>query len=569
MKYVFLIANAVLVAFFSAAMSPNEWGNKQILSISPNGSFSASEHLGSISLINNETGESVELVSNEDANYSLGKGNSVSNNGILVGSLGNIPGYLKDGKWYNLPTGFPQNLNIANGITPDGSRICGTVGTAALTADATSVPIQSPAVWDMRKDGTYSEPIMLPYPPFDYTGRVPQYVTAISISDDGKTIVGLVTDYSGFMTTLIYYTLNRDNKWVMHNEFKSLANPNGIEIPEYPGKCPEAPQTTDFMTEDERRAYQNALDAWYAAGTFDYATYPDVYDYMTEEEKTAYEAAAAAWQTDVYAPWQEAFDAFDEAVKECNGTSLICDNVLLSHDGETAISTAAIVRESPDIWLGATYENRVVSFNLRSNTYKKFIDPDMNASAIANNGTVLAFSKGDTPEQAWVYLPGETGDPISIMEYVSERDEESYKWMQESMVHDLVMTDPDTWETTTIEDYDFTGIPICCANMTVISCMTRNMWDYTTDTYSFLFPVNRPDSVEGVTNDSDIKILIFKGGRILIEGNAQSISVYDLNGRMVYSDGVTSGTICTGLDNGTYIIKATTPDGVRIRKAIF
>jgi len=569
MKQIFLIATIVLVALSSAAMSPREWANKKILSISPNGTYSASEYNGAVTLINNETGESVELMGDEQSGYSLGMGNSVSNNGILVGALGNYPGYLKDGEWHTLKTDFPQNINNANGITPDGTRICGTIGTAAMSTDDNPVPIQSPAVWNLQPDGTYSGPVMLPYPPLDYTGRIPQYVTALSISDDGRTVVGLMTDYSGFMTTLIYYTLDDNSEWMMHNGFQSLANPNNIKIPEYPGNCPKAPEMTDFMTEEERRAYQDALDAWYTAGTFDYSTYPDINDFITDEEKAAYEAEASAWQTDVYIPWQKAFDAFDSAVKECGGTSLTFNNAILSHDGKTVLSTATIAYNDPDSWLGVSYYSKVVSFNLADNTHKMFGNRDMNASAITNNGEILAFTSTMTPEQAWVYLPGDTCNPVSIMEYVRERNEESYNWMQEYMLHDLETTDPDSWEPITISDYEFTGVPICNENMSVISCMTHNQWDYTTDAYSYVFPVKSPDSVKGVKNGSDTQILIFKGGLILVEGNAQSVSVYDLNGHLVFSEVSSSGTISTGLTNGIYIVKVTTPNGVKTRKAIF
>ncbi len=116
MKKLLLLGAAAVAVSSASAMEPQEWADQQILSISPNGTYSAAEYVGSITLINNETGESTTLEGDEMLGYTLGMGNSVSNNGIVVGSFGNYPGYMKDGEWHNLKTDFPQNVNNANGI---------------------------------------------------------------------------------------------------------------------------------------------------------------------------------------------------------------------------------------------------------------------------------------------------------------------------------------------------------------------------------------------------------------------------------------------------------------------
>lgn len=569
MKKLLLLGAAAVAVSSASAMEPQEWPDQQIMAISANGTYSASEYMGSVTFINNETGESTTLEGDDMLGYSIGMGNCVSNNGIMVGAFGNYPGYMKDGEWHNLKTNFPQNVNNAHGITPDGTRICGTAGTAAMTTDDTPVPMQSPVVWNLQADGTYSEPVMLPYPQVDYTNRMPQYVTALSISDDGKTVSGLVTDWSGFMITLIYYTLNDNNEWVMHNEFARLANPNNVPIPEFPGDCEEGPVKEDFMTAEEKQAYEDALAAWEASGEWDWSTYPNIDDYLTDEEKAAYEAAYNKWLTEVYKPWEEATNAFYDAIAECNGTSLTFNSATISGDGKTVISTAQLPYDDPNSMEGVSYADHVAKFNLDGDTYETFEESDMNGTAITADGTVLGYTRATTPEQAWVYLPGTTKDPVSILEYVKERNEDMYEWMQEKMIHDLEAMDPETWEPVVIADYEFTGIPFCNSDMSVFSCMTGNYWDYSAEVYSFVIPMKGTDSVKGIGNDSAAKVMLFKGGRIVVDGDVQAVNVYDLSGRKVFSTGAASGTIATGLSNGTFVVRVTTADGVQTRKAIF
>ena len=135
--------------------------------------------------------------------------------------------------------------------------------------------------------------------------------------------------------------------------------------------------------------------------------------------------------------------------------------------------------------------------------------------------------------------------------------------------HDLEAYDMETWELIVIADYEFTGIPLCGRNLNVFSCMTSNYWDYSADVYSFVIPMGGADSVKGIGNDSAAKVMLFKGGRIVVEGDVQAVNVYDLSGRKVFSTGAASGTIATGLSNGTFVVRVTTADGVQTRKAIF
>ena len=148
---------------------------------------------------------------------------------MLVGSTTPVgtAAYVKGGEWHLLPVPYPEHTNLAHGITPDGKVICGVVGNDDVSLDATNI-MSLPAVWYLQDDGTYGEPVVLPHPEKDFTGRVPQYVSAISISDDGKTVVGQVRDYRGSMEEPIVYTCNDKGEWSYTLICPELINPKSF-----------------------------------------------------------------------------------------------------------------------------------------------------------------------------------------------------------------------------------------------------------------------------------------------------------------------------------------------------
>ncbi len=92
-----------------------------------------------------------------------------------------------------------------------------------------------PVLWIRGEDGNFGKPVELPYPTTDITGRVPQYVTAIALSDDGSTVLGQVRDYSGRIHYPIVYT-NNNGEWTYSLPAMSLVNPDNIELPKIPEK---------------------------------------------------------------------------------------------------------------------------------------------------------------------------------------------------------------------------------------------------------------------------------------------------------------------------------------------
>ena len=170
-----------------AIKTPTEYANGAFQSISPSGQYAISDQGYGIIVIHDFTNDKSYVYGEDTYSYSTGLGNAVSNNGIVLASTTNNTNaaYWSEGKWIDLNVPNPNHSNMANGITPDGSRICGSIGNAAMNPDEDNTMLV-PAYWDRQADGSYGECHPLPHPDLDYTGRAPQYITAISISDDGQ-----------------------------------------------------------------------------------------------------------------------------------------------------------------------------------------------------------------------------------------------------------------------------------------------------------------------------------------------------------------------------------------------
>lgn len=503
----------------------------------------------------------------------MGQGNMFSESGIAVGSTPEGAGYLVNGTWHNLVAPHPELMNYAQGITPDGSLIVGMGGLANFGTEDTEVPMMVPLIWTRNADGTYADGVILPYPATDFTGRVPQYVTALCVSDDGHHIYGQVQDYSGSMTSLIAYNLNESGEWEYDVRYNKMCNPDNLEFPEFPGDAPQSPSLLDFMTEDEKNAYNDAVDAWTALGTYDYSTYPNVEDYATDEEKAAYQAALAAWE-EAFAAWSEQYQAFDEIFLQCvlSGKALMFNNIILGPDGKTVYSTVAESIEDPMSWTGFSDSYTPAMVNIKTAEYSLLPNKNVILSSVAADNTILGFTETmETPRQTWIYLPGST-EPVSLIQYYDTYLPETAAWVREKMVHDVEMYNFETGKMETVFDMEFTGTSHVDKDMKVLATAVANLCDTTIETSIFTFVVpSMAADVKGVASETldAVKVSALRGGRIIVKGTDKNISVFDTNGRIVFSADNCTGVIRTGLESGAYIVKATTSEGVKAIKTIF
>ena len=107
------------------------------------------------------------------------------------------------------------------------------------------------------------------------------------------------------------------------------------------------------MTDEEKAAYDVAVEEWTNEGSGDFSTYPKYEDFASDEEKAAYAAAYAAWET-AFASWKDKFMAYDAVLMQCikEGVSVMMNNLYLSADNNSVVSTATIIYEDPSNWTG-------------------------------------------------------------------------------------------------------------------------------------------------------------------------------------------------------------------------
>ncbi|MCD8386209.1 MAG: T9SS type A sorting domain-containing protein [Bacteroidales bacterium] len=620
-KQTLLLASALLATGSAwAQIEPDIWDGLQIISVSPNGQWalSADDGTGAMVVLDLVNGTYVELYNSSNF-YSGGLGNTISNDGIVVGNTDSdchVAAYYENGVWTALPLkSTDTGVNLAQGITGDGSRICGQVSLRGMTEDGL---MQKPVYWERQADGTYGDYIELPHPETDFTGREPQYVTAVCISGDGRTIAGQVTDYSGLYILPIVFTQDAEGEWSWHYPYD--INPNGIELPEFPGYGPTIPspetymtedeveafeeaveeywtlydakpQEADFMTEEEAAAYQAAYDA-YLADPYTH-TYPNRKDYMSEESYAAYQAALSAWRealvypeyedymtaeeyaayleeestySDRYDQWTKDYSAYIDALNAltADAPSFSFNNVKLSDNGRYYATTDV----TADWWM-ADASSTPYLLDLQEGTCVEMASGSgMYSCAVSDKGEVLAASPLSDYLRHAYYAASDKDDFILLEDYIKSVDPSLYEWIEDNMVHsydyDVYVSGSTEVITQYFEDDCLIGTPCANADFSMICSFEFNVWDYNTneDYISYVLPINGgPLGIKSVTVKSADLQINAANGMIYLTGNASAIEVYDVNGRRLYSAANPSSAINPGLAQGIYLIKATDADG--------
>lgn len=550
MKKPLLLASATafcLLASAQTTLQPKVIDGEIVARISPNGEWISNHdvNFGVITVTNLATGENYIYESNEDEGklYTAGLGNCLSNNGVVLGTSDvsvSIVGYGDKGVWHNLPV-RPEDTGMcsANAISADGKVICGNVGNVAFGADDGSIMVH-PVIWTLKEDGTYNLYEDLPFPVKDFLGQTPQYVTAVSISSDGKTIAGQVVSNSGMYAEPILYTQATDGTWsyTMVNN-KEIFNPNNVEYPQYPNDQPEypdinnyatpeeiaaceaaldeyynyganQPQMTDFMTDEEKAAYQEAVDNWNPEESFypspeeymtaeeiaaynaavdefwaNYPEYPSLRNFMTEEEVAKYDAAEAAYN-EAMDEWYTKFEEYQSTLEEltANVPHFIFNTVILSNNGRFL----GLSNQKPALFWGEEADNSIIYvFDLEAGTYSIHSDNedlDLLVCYIGDNGQVLAAGPvGERKRNAYFckHWYGE-GGYIAIQDLVKDANPTLYSWMEENMKHTYESDelDRETWEIVTVEHVDewLTGTPYATPDLNIIVTWQDNCWDF-------------------------------------------------------------------------------------------
>ena len=500
-KILSLATLAFMATSFLNAQTPEIHPGEAFSGISPDGKYVVSVVYEVVTIHDRAKDLKYEYVES----YHVGNGNAISNTGIVVGqSIEDVAQYWKDGEWFDIKSAATRNMSKADGITPDGTRIVGAVSPESFTGGYDGLML-TPCYWDVQADGTIGDFNALPYPEKDLSGRIPQYITAIRVSDDGKTIAGQIMDYGGMVCQPIIYRQNEDGEWsytLIHNE---LFHPEGIVLPEDPGEWEdEFPQPEAFMGEEALADYNKAMEEYWET----WENMPNAEDYMTEEETAAYQAALAA-----YNDWDEKWTAFNEAYTQLVQAvpNFTFNNVLLSNDGKTYVSS----KQSGDFFSGYTYVPSV--FNLENDTYKVYSsDLTLTVTSLANDGTILAQKPATfmNPETEAYILPAGSEKFMPLYDYFVTANPALAEWMKDNMTHEYTVYeyDPETWEESSYTTQTIaTGIPFTNADMSLIVIGVENFWfdwengdiDTYQPAYGYILPTNYVTTSVNALNATD------------------------------------------------------------------
>lgn len=513
-----------------------------------------------------------------DAVYDVGFGNAANDLGMIVGASSEYdPAYYQDGEWHVLP--MPEGVtagmySMGHGVTPDGKYICGNVSTGNF-GDADSRTTLFPALWTRSDDGSEFTCEILPYPAKDFSGRSPQYITALSISDDGATIAGQVVSNDGFTTTPIVYSKDSDGKWSYKEYGKDMVFDSSVDLPPYPTTEVEYPTTSDYMDEQAQAdyleayyAYKDSVDLYNQDLIDKYPEYPNMSDYISDQE--GYDAAMEAYQA-----YQDSVDAFESVYYDAlTGSSFVYNTVMFSANGKYLAQS--LQKEDPDSdpldWQ-TSYLTHPIMFDLSNDGATTEVDhTDMCVCGIANDGMMVGAAPSvEYTRNAFIIEPGST-TPVKFDDWVAEKapeladsikenmafDVESYVWNDETGEYDYVV----------VEDSIVTGSMVCTPDGKHFVTYLYNYWaqveeDYGYFSYYFDITPGTGTGIKATATAAEPINLSVKDGKITVSGNGTSVEIYDMSGRII------SNAASTSLTQGVYTVKATDNAGNTLTRKIY
>lgn len=480
---------------------PTMVDNLPIKYVSDNGRYAAMSVFGSIAIMDLQTNKTVQVEGTEAVEYSFGHpGGSLSDDGIGVGYTSNSQAiYLdaKTGKITTLPTPTDGSFG-AWAITPDGSMIVGYIGNRAENLDENEEDntMCVPAIWMRNADGSYAQPIELPYPEKDFANRKPQYVMAGGVSADGTSIVGQMIDAFGGQSVPMYWTKKGD-EWQYTILGEKLLNPNNVKFPDY-YSAPEFPQAyLDFMTPEQQAAYDKAYEEWEQGGYV--GDQPDFTNFMDEGAKEAYEAKLA-----VYQKWYDMFEEWAAAYQQCLDASPVYVMNDVMFNGSTAVFNATVLDDSdPEAFFPA--ENPIiVTFDVAANTHKFYEKDGLQATSVSYDGDILCYSgeSGMMNDKMAYVIPAGTETPVEIAEWLKKFNEEYPEWIKENMTHEVTEWQEINGEWTEVNvEKTITGEPNSSNSFNLIALYNPKTWDMESEGFSYvsyLLPIDANTLIESV-----------------------------------------------------------------------
>lgn len=556
-----LLALSLLISLTCAAQVIEKYPGMRFYKFSPDGRYLLSGTSG-VTIYDRQEKQYYRY----GTEYGLGLGNSLSNTGIVVGYTGggSRSCYWQGGEWHNLKLvdGETASIAMAHGVTPDGSRIVGAVDCRSITKKAW--PMVSPVIWiwdSAKKDYVCQQ---LPEPDRDITGCLPQQVSATFISSDGKTVLGQVTDYRGFMEHQIIYRQAEDGSWSY--EFSGddrLVKPDAV-WPPYPER-PTKPQAADFLSDDEilafnkaNQAYKDSLEIVSLTGIKPRMPW---YEDFINERKDEYEAALAEFnkKSDSYITDLYAF--FDAYAQNITNDRFEFNSHKLSYNGKFYTGNYIYIDpdQDPDQPIKMFISPIVYNLDGSNQTYLT-INEAMGEFSICDDGTITCGTPRDDSSvysrKAFVIRPGE--EPVNFLSWLKDRCPKGHEWVMENMKFDMSQ-----YEEGGVPETVLTGTPSLNNDASMV---LSYLMDPATDQYISYFIDFDAEPTLGVEDINEINPGIFynaASGTLHIDGNPSRVELYDLSGRLLYGIADPAPTLYVKdmLGSGIYIVRLSSTHG--------
>lgn len=584
MKKTLLIGACALMGLTAAQAlptAPKTLPTQSITNISPDGRFIVAQDYGNVIITDLVNDKTYEFYADDASNtsYGAGLGNTFSNTGIMVGNTSTTgdPAYwdASDGEWHLLPN--PDGRPIwLTGINLDGTVIVG--GGNVIPADnAPEGLLLLPMVWTKGDDGKWSEPVILPHPEIDFSGRTMQYIYAHVVSADGKTIFGHTQDYSGTMNFPILYTKDAEGKWSYKEIATDLINPNHITLPEFREDGPTPIEPTDYMTAEQKKSYEDAVKI-YQDSQYDENLYPDPLDYMTDENRAKYDDDLVAYykEAEEYNAWIEEYYTLFDKMRD-DSPKFVMNSIFMNAAGTLGMMSQdrSVLVDPTDPWSEIIPYNNPFTFDFVTGENKPEIVDGIDVfypSYMTSDGTLLGYA-GSLQEKAMMKLPG--ADWVPLYDFIkANADEETCNWMKENILHTFDFPNPSTGETMSFVDEPMLGKPCASDDLKTFASYMENWWGTNYDdpdyaySYGYVIPAVNATSVKGVNAENALSLKALRGG-IIVLSEAADVEVYDLQGRRVFSAKGINGNIATGLECGIYTVKATNGTDAKVLKVRF
>lgn len=360
---------------------------------------------------------------------SIGNGNAMSLDGTTVGLQYGNGAFMKGGEII-VPEIFVNSDCGLNGITSDGTRVVGYAKNPLLKADDgdpydSGIPVYLPFYCDVNEDGSVEKFNFLPVPEKDFLGETPMYFKGIWISDDGKTMLGVMIDSFGRFEDPILFKESENGEWTYSTPTREFFNPQHIELPENPWeKAPQEPNYRDYMTPLQYQAYMDAWENYFLNGG------PEVnpFDYMSDEMAQKY--------IEDYEKYANYFDdhiaeinEYEKAYRELLTTSIYFGEAAMDPQGAYFASNAVYYDEE-----GTNSSSKIIIFNTQTgeNQIIESQYPGLKVYQVLSDGTIIAYTGLFTYDalQGYIYLPGEE-DFVPFSNYLASINPTYYDWLAE------------------------------------------------------------------------------------------------------------------------------------------